>query len=190
MLVSLVLFTAVLTCATLLVVRQSVQGQLQRQIEEDARNDLLTIQAVQHQREMMLSRKANLLATSAYIRNGDPSTIQEASADPWQSGECDLFAIADPQGRIIALHTTSSMLSVANAEKLLRRTFREDTGVAWWFDEGHLFQVVMQPYYEQEPRKGRLLGTAIVGRELDVREPASSAGFPRAISCFATRTKW
>ena len=51
----LVLFTAVLTCATLLVVRTSAQAQVQRQVEQDARNALLTIQAVQHQREMMLT---------------------------------------------------------------------------------------------------------------------------------------
>ena len=52
----LVLFTAALTSATLLVVRHSAQAQVQRQIEQDARNALLTIQAVQHQREMLLTR--------------------------------------------------------------------------------------------------------------------------------------
>ena len=164
------LFTAVLTCATLLAVRHSAEAQVERQIEEDARNALLTIQAVQHQHEMMLSRKANLLATLAYIRNGDPSTIEEASRDPWQAGDCDLFALADRKGKIIALHTTSGMLPVADAEKLLRRSLQEDSGVGWWTGDGELFQVVLQPYYEEDlPRKGRLLGTAIVGRELDIR---------------------
>ena len=59
----LVLFTAVLTCCTLLAVRQFAQLQVHRQIEQDARNALLTIQAVQHQHEMMLSHKAMLLGT-------------------------------------------------------------------------------------------------------------------------------
>jgi len=66
----LVLFTAALTSATLLVVRHSAQALVQRQIQQDARNAVLTIQAVQHQREMMLSRRADLLATLAYVRNG------------------------------------------------------------------------------------------------------------------------
>src|ERR1041384_519522 len=70
LLLSLVLSTAALTSATLLVVRHSAQAQIQRQIEQDARNALLTIQAVQHQREMLLTRKADLLASLAYIRNG------------------------------------------------------------------------------------------------------------------------
>ncbi len=163
----LVLFTAALTSATLLVVRHSAQAQIQRQIEEDARNALLTIQAVQHQREMLLTRKADLLASLAYIRNGDSMTIQDASEDPWQSGDCNLFALADRKGKIIGLHTTSLRLSLANAQDLLRRSLREDSATGWWFGSGQLFQVVLQPYYEDEPRKSRLLGTVIVGRQLD-----------------------
>ena len=163
----LVLFTAALTSATLLVVRQSAQAQVQRQIEQEARNAVLTIQAVQHQREMLLTRKADLLATLAYMRNGDASTIQDASQDPWQFGDCDLFALADRKGKIIALHATTSRLSMATTERLLRGSFKEGSGPGWWFDDGHLFQVVLQPYYE--PGKSRLLGTVVVGRELDNR---------------------
>src|SRR5712692_8008504 len=165
----LVLFTAALTSATLLVVRQSAQAQVQRQIEQEARNAVLTIQAVQHQREMLLTRKADLLATLAYMRNGDASTIQDASQDPWQFGDCDLFALADRTGKITALHTTTSRLSIATTEELLRRTFKKGSGPGWWFGDGHLFQVAVQPYYEDEPRKSRLLGTVVVGRELDAR---------------------
>jgi signal transduction histidine kinase len=163
----LALFTAALTSVTLLVVRHSAQALVQRQIEEDARNAVLTIQAVQHQREMLLTRKADLLATLAYMRNGDATTIQDVSQDPWQFGDCDLFALADRKGKIIALHTTTSRLSIATTEKLLRRSFKEGSGPGWWFDDGHLFQVALQPYYEDEPGKSRLLGTVVVGRELD-----------------------
>lgn len=163
------MFTAALTSATLLVVRQSAQAQVQRQIEQDTRNALLTIQAVQHQREMLLTRKADLLATLAYMRNGDPTTIQDAGQDPWQFGDCDLFALADRKGKIVALHTTTSMISIAATEKLLRASFKSGSGPGWWFDDGHVFQVVLQPYYEDEPGKSRLLGTVVVGRELDAR---------------------
>jgi len=162
----LVLFTAALTSATLLVVRHSAQALVQRQIEQDA---VLTIQAVQHQREMLLTHKADLLATLAYMRNGDSTTIQDASQDPWQFGDCDLFALADRTGKITALHTTTSRLSIATTEELLRRTFKKGSGPGWWFGDGHLFQVAVQPYYEDEPRKSRLLGTVVVGRELDAR---------------------
>ena len=161
------LFTAALTSATLLVVRHSAQALVQRQIEQDARNAVLTIQGVQHQREMMLSRRADLLATLAYVRNGDATAIKDASQNPGQFGDCDLLALADRKGKIIALQTTTSRLSIATAEKFLRRSFNEGSGSGWWFDDGHLFQVVLQPYYEGEPGKSRLLGTVVIGRELD-----------------------
>jgi signal transduction histidine kinase/ActR/RegA family two-component response regulator len=175
---SLVLSIIALTCATLLVVRHSAQLQVRRQIDQDARNALLTIQAVEHQREMALSRKADMLATLAYIRGGDAKTIQEASEDPWQSGDCDLFALANRKGKIVALRTTDANLSVDTAERLLQRSPRDDSGAGWWFGDGHLFQVVLQRYYEDEPRKGRVLGTVVMGRELDSR----GAGELRRIS--------
>src|SRR6266851_3634806 len=60
-------------------------------------------------------------------------------------------------------------LSLSNAEELLRRSLKDDSGAGWWFGGGQLFQVVLRPYYEDEPRKSRLLGAVIVGRELDAR---------------------
>ena len=166
---SLVLSITALTCATLLVVRHSAQLQVRRQINQDARNALLTIQAVQHQREMVLSRKGDMLATLAYIRGGDAKTIQEASEDPWQSGDCDLFALANRKSKIVALRTTGANLSVDTAEKLLQRSPRDDSGAGWWFGDGHLFQVVLQTYYDDELRKGKVLGSVVMGRELDSR---------------------
>ena len=169
LLLSLVLSITPLTCATLLVVRHSAQLQVRRQVDQDARNALLTIQAVQHQREMILSRKADMLATLAYMRGGDAKTIQDASEDPWQSGDCDLFVLANRKSKIVALRTTGTNVSVGTAEKLLQRSPRDDNSAGWWFGDGHLFQVVLQTFYEDEPRKGRVLGTVVMGRELDSR---------------------
>ena len=103
LLLSFVFLTAALTCATLLVVRRNAQAQVQHQIEQDARNDTLTFQVVQHQQQMALSRKADLLASLAMMRNGDATTIKDASEDPWQSDDCNLFVLADKSGKIVAL---------------------------------------------------------------------------------------
>lgn len=151
------------------MVRHFAQAQVQRQIEQDARNAHLTIQALQQQRVTILSRKADLVAMLAYLRNGDASTIGDASQDPWHTGECDLFVLADRKGKITALRTAGSELSVANAEKLLGLSLKEDSGAGWWYGDGSLFQVVLQRYYEDEPRKSRFLGTVVVGREIDSR---------------------
>ena len=169
LLLSLVLSITALTCATLLAVRHSAQLQVGRKIDQDARDALLTIQAVQHQREMVLSRKVDMLATLAYIRGGDAKTIQDASEDPWQSGDCDLFVLATTTSKIVALHTTGTNLSAVTAEKLLQQSPRDGSGAGWWFGDGHLFQVVLQTYYDNELRKGKVLGTVVMGRELDSR---------------------
>src|SRR5713101_7738808 len=164
---SLLLITAGLTCATLLVVRDAAQGQVQRQVEEDARNAMLTFQVMQHQRQVVLTRKADLLATLAAMRDGDPTTIQDVSQDPWQSEDCDLFVLADRKGKIVALQTKIPHLPVSTAEELLRRSSRHDSAEAWWFSGRRVYQVVLQPFYQDPPLNNTLLGTVVVGREID-----------------------
>src|SRR4030095_10860930 len=80
LLLPLVSVIAGLTCATLLVVRHSAETQAQVQIEQEASNAILTVQAALNQRELLLSKKADLLAMVAYIRNGDPSAIDDGAA--------------------------------------------------------------------------------------------------------------
>jgi non-heme chloroperoxidase len=73
---SLALVTAGLSCAILLVIRHTAQGQVQREIREETHNALLTIL---RQHQMILSRKADLLAMVGRIRGGDASTIQDST---------------------------------------------------------------------------------------------------------------
>jgi signal transduction histidine kinase/CheY-like chemotaxis protein len=171
-LLSLALITAGLTCATLFFVRGTTKVQVQRQVEEDARNAMLTFQLMQQQRQTVLAHKADLLATLAYMRNGDATTIEDVSRDPWQSEECDLFALANNQGRIIALHARSPEPTVFAAEGMLQRTFSRRATQAWWVNGQSVYQVAVQPFYEDAPLNNKLLGTVVVGREIDARRAA------------------
>src|SRR5579863_8284180 len=119
LLLSFVMLSAGLTCLTLLVVRQSAQGQMQHQVEQDARNATLMFQVEVQQHQMALSRKADLLANLVYMRNGDATAIEDASEDPWKSDDCNMFAIADKNGKIVALHSSVSSLSKEFAEEML-----------------------------------------------------------------------
>src|SRR6476660_9204603 len=119
LLLPLVFVIAGLTGATLFVVRHSAETQAQAQIEQEASNAILTVQAALNQRELILSKKADLLAMVAYIRNGDPSAIEDISGDAWQSNDCDLFAIADAKGKVLSAHSTAVGFSSANAKELL-----------------------------------------------------------------------
>jgi signal transduction histidine kinase/ActR/RegA family two-component response regulator len=166
-LLSLVLITACLTCATLLVVRRSAQMRVQREIQQEALNTVLTFEVVQHQHQVVLSRKADLLASVAFMRNGDATTIQDVSEDPWQSGECDLFVLADPSGKIVALHSTIPEFPIATAEQMLARSLKDGNTAGWWYSGTRLYQVVLQPFYDGAPLQSNLLGTVIVGRGID-----------------------
>ena len=165
-LLSLVAVIAAMTCGTLLVVRQSMQAQAQRQIDEDARNSLLTFQVMEQQRRLVLGRKAELLATLAFMRNGDATTIQDASEDPWQSDECDLFALADRKGRITALQARNADVSVSAASQAVESLVRQGSMQGWWTNGDRIYQVVVEPYYEDPPMNRVLLGKVVVGREI------------------------
>jgi signal transduction histidine kinase len=164
-----VLITAGLTCATLLVVRHNAEERVQREIKEETLNAILTFQVFQHQHQVALSHKADLLASVASMRNGDATAIQDVGDDPWQSDECHLLALADHDGKIVALHTTSDDFPLATAQIMMRRSLREgNTG--WWYSGTRLYQIVLQPFYDGTPTKSSLMGTVIVGHGIDPAE--------------------
>ena len=105
LLLPLVFVIAGLTGATLFLVRHSVETQAQAQIEREASNAILTVRAALNQRELILSKKADLLAMVAYMRNGDPSAIEDISEDAWQSNDCDRFAMADTKGKVLSVYS-------------------------------------------------------------------------------------
>jgi signal transduction histidine kinase/ActR/RegA family two-component response regulator len=172
LLLPLVFVIAGLTGATLFVVRHSVETQAQAQIEQEASNAILTVQAALNQRELILSKKADLLALVAYIRNGDPSAIEDISEDTWQSNDCDLFAIADAKGKVLSVHSRAVGFSSASAKELLGHSLKINRSSDWWLYHGRIFQIVLKPYYGE----GTLLGTVVAGREFgdkDARDLAS-----------------
>jgi len=166
-LISSILITSGLTCGALLIVGRTAQDEAQRQIEEEAHNAILTFQVMQHQHEVALRHKADLLAALALMRNGDATTIQEASEDPWQSEDCNLFLLADASGKVVALHTAGDALAASTAEALLRKSLRGKKTEGWWFSGEHLYQIVLRPVFGGADQKHSRLGTVVVGRAID-----------------------
>src|SRR6202521_1520828 len=169
LLLSFVLLSTGLTCATLLVVRRSAQVQMQHQVEQYARNATLMFQVMEHQHQMALSRKADLLASLAYMRNGDTTAIEDASEDPWKSDDCNMFGLADKKGKLVALRATTSVFPTAVAQEMLHRSLSNGSVSAWWINDKNVYQVVLQRFYDGPPIKRNLLGTVVVGRSMDAR---------------------
>ncbi len=165
--VSLAVVIVGLTWATLFIVRRTAEGRVQRQIQEESQNAMVTFQVLEHGHLVALMRKADLLASLVTLRNGDPSAIEDAGKDPWQSEDCDLLALADASGKIVAIHTTMDGFPMATAQEVFSHALKQRNSTGWWYSGTRLYQVVLKPFYSGTPGKGNLLGTVIVGRGID-----------------------
>jgi signal transduction histidine kinase len=103
------------------------------------------------------------------MRNGDATAITDASEDPWQSDDCNLFVLTDKYGRIVALHSTSPPFPMTAAQDMVSRSLYRGEASGWWFSGRSLYQVVLQPFYEGAPTKNNLMGTVVVGRLINER---------------------
>src|ERR1700684_913225 len=169
----MLLITAGLTAMSLLVVRQSVQRHVREGIVQDLRNSVTTFQNFQHDREVMLTRSAQLVAdlpiTRAIMTAHDPATIQDASKDVWQLPGSDLLVLAHRNGEVVALNTKSQGFTHEAAQQYFQRSLNEEDSSHWWFGDQHLYQTFVQPVYFGSKTEGPLLGFLIIGYEIDNR---------------------
>jgi signal transduction histidine kinase len=168
LLLSFVLLTFGLTWATLLTVRRNARAKEEQRIEQDAQNAVLTFQVFQRQQQAVLSHKADLLATVAFMRNSDTTAISDASQDPWQSDDCNLFVLADKNGTILAMQSRGWSFPQAAAQEMVLRSVSRHESSGWWFTGGNLYLVALQPYYDDPSTKRSLQGFVIVGRSIDL----------------------
>jgi signal transduction histidine kinase len=183
-LLSLLLVSASLTCATLLIVRHRVRLQVSKEIREALQDSVFTFQNFQRQREDTLERSAALLASEPMLealmtapddtarRGLREATIQDASSYLWRKIGSGLFVLADRNGKLVALHPTTSGLTRVDAQELVRRSFSDGESRDWWFGSGHVFQVFIQPIYFGAPAQNTLLGIVALGYEIDGRVAA------------------
>ena len=183
-LLSLLLVSASLTCATLLVVRHRVRLQVTEEIREALQSSVFTFQSFQRQREDTLERSAALLASQPMLealmtapddsarRGLREATIQDASSYLWRKIGSGLFVLADRSGKLVALHPATSRLGRLEAQEFVRRSFNEGASRDWWFGSGHLFEVFIQPIYFGAPAQNTPLGIVALGYEIDGRVAA------------------
>jgi len=168
-LLSMLLITAGLTSTSLLLVRHSVQTQVKKEIFADVHNSVSTFQNFQQERELTLTRSADLLADLPNLRalmtTHDQATIQDASTDLWRLAGSDLFVLADRDGTIAALHTSTPGFSRQLAQQSLGMPPNLDA--QWWFGGQHLYQVFLKPIYFGPAAENHLLGFLVIGYEID-----------------------
>jgi signal transduction histidine kinase len=152
------------------MVRRSVLVQLRQEIAGDLGNSVAVFRDFQKQREIGLTRSAELLANlpslKALMTTRDAATIQDASADIWRLAPSDVFVLADPAGRVLAVHTTIPGITRSMAQELLRKSLESDQPSFWWYGGGHLYQVFLQPIYFGSAKDQKVWGVLGVGHEI------------------------
>src|SRR2546425_3641096 len=136
-LLSLLLVSISVTCATLWMVGRSVRVQLRKEIAENLGNSIVVFRDFQRQREIGLASSAELLANlpslKALMTTRDAATIQDASADIWRLAPSDVFVLADPAGKVLAIHATIQGIARSDAQDLLQNSLRIDQPSFWWY---------------------------------------------------------
>jgi signal transduction histidine kinase len=168
-LLSMVLISTGLTSLSLLFVRQSVQSQARQEIVTGLQNSASTFLSFHREQQMTLSRSAELLADipplRALMTTNHEATIQDGSARLWRLENSDLFVLADPSGKVVALHTNSPGFTREMAQASLNASLGRQDG--WWFGARHLYAVFLKPIYFGPASADKLLGFLIIGYEID-----------------------
>jgi signal transduction histidine kinase len=152
------------------MVRRAIRVQLRQQIAADLLNSITVFRDYQREKEINLEQSAELLANlpnlKAIMTAPDALTIQDASAEIWRLSPSDVFVLAKPTGKVVAIHTTGPGITRSLAESLLADSLTKDQPSYWWYGDGHLYQVFLQPIYSGPVKNDVVLGVLCLGHEI------------------------
>ena len=178
-LLSLLVISAGLTAATLLIVSYSVRKRVRENIREDLRNSVANYRSFQTQQEDSLTRSAALLANLPNVRalmtTEDEATIVDASADVFKLSGSDLLVLANRTGGVVALRASQRGLDTGKAQQLLRQSLDRGESRGWWFGGGRLYEVWVQPIYFGAASQNLMVGLLAVGHEVNSRAASEFA---------------
>jgi methyl-accepting chemotaxis protein len=123
--------------------------------------------------QLQLSRTASLLAEiptlKALMTTQDAPTIQDGSTPFWRLAGSDLFLLADPEGRVVALDVSQKGLSREAAEGFLKTSLGQGQESAWWYSDGRLYWTFLRPILAGTGNNAKVLGLVAIGYETNSR---------------------
>jgi len=188
LLVSLVLIIAATTYSSLFIIRNRLQQRVREILAAELQNSVATFQDLESRSLSTLERENALLASlpslKALMTTSDTGTIEDGAVDFWRTSGNDLFALADPDGNVLA----------ADARGINNATLKKDLqdGITnpakhYLTSDGRLYEYSVRPLYFGSEKTGTLLGYVISGYSIDQRfllEIGRGAG---AEAAFVTR---
>jgi signal transduction histidine kinase len=173
LLLSTLLIICALTGAILFIIRQTVRTQIAGQVQYSTDASIQEFGTVQRQLQLQLSRTASLLAEiptlKALMTTRDAPTIQDGSTPFWRLAGSDLFLLADPGGRVVALDVTQKGLDREAAQGYLRTSLGEGQDSAWWYSGGRLYWIFLRPILAGTGSNAKVLGLVAIGYETNSR---------------------
>ena len=169
LLLSTLLIICALAGAILLIIRQTVRTQIADQVKFSTEASFQEFDKVQKQLQLQLSRTASLLAEiptlKALMTTRDAPTIQDGSTPFWRLAGSDLFLLADPEGRVVALDVTQKGFDREAAENHLRTSLQQGEEAAWWYSGGRLYWIFLRPILAGTGQDAKVLGLVAIGYE-------------------------
>jgi signal transduction histidine kinase len=173
LLLSSLLIICALAGAILLIIRHTVRAQIADQVKYSMQASFREFDTVQREMQLQLSRTAALLAEiptlKALMTTHDAPTIQDGSIPFWKLAGSDLFLLADPAGRVVALDVTQKGLDREVAEGYLKTFLSDGQDTAWWYSGGRLYWVFLRPILAGTGNNAKVLGVVAIGYETNSR---------------------
>jgi signal transduction histidine kinase len=173
LLLSTLLIICALAGAILLIIRHTIRTQIADQVKYSTEASIQEFETVQRQMQLQLSRTASLLAEiptlKALMTTQDSPTIQDGSTPFWKLAGSDLFLLANPGGRVVALDVTQIGLNRETAEGFLRTSLNEGQESAWWYSGGRLYWLFLRPILAGTGNNAKVLGLVAIGYETNSR---------------------
>jgi signal transduction histidine kinase len=170
LLVTAAIFAA-LTFSSLLVVRQLVRGELQRQITQATESSAQDFVHLQQQQSAELERSATLLAELPILKSlmtaPDSVTIQDGSTEFRDLSDSDLLVLARPQGQVVAVHVTGAKMSAPAAASLVESALQRRDDAGLWQDGNELYLTVARPIIAGAGAESNTLGYLVLGKRVD-----------------------
>jgi signal transduction histidine kinase len=171
LLLSSLLIICALTGAILLIVRHTVRTQVADQVKYSTDASVREFETVQAGLQVQLSRTAALLAEiptlKALMTTQDAPTIQDGSTPFWKLAGSDLFLLADPAGRVVALNVSQQGLDRATAESYVGNSLHNGGDSAWWHAGDRLYWVFLRPIMAGVGANAKVLGLVAIGYEIN-----------------------
>jgi signal transduction histidine kinase len=178
--VAMAVVIAIVTCVCLLLIRHRLREQVTDDLSQDLNHSVITFQDLQAERVGGLERENSLLAElptlKALMTSGDELTIQDGATVYWQLSGNDLFALAYPNGRVVAVYTKGAPVDATLREGL--KTLLVSPGKHYLIDGQGLYVCTLRPLYFGNDETGTLLGYVISGISIErtVRQISQPTG--------------